>query len=64
MNAAAMSTYRMTGDAGYVIGPFVLGLIADFFGAVTALLVASVCITVVGIAFAVWAPESHRGARK
>ena len=29
MNAAAMSTFRMTGDAGYVIGPLALGLIAD-----------------------------------
>ena len=29
MNAAAMSTYRMTADAGYVVGPIGLGLLAD-----------------------------------
>ena len=37
MNAAAMSTFRMTGDAGYVIGPLALGLIADIYGPVMAL---------------------------
>jgi MFS family permease len=60
MNAAAMSTFRMTGDAGYVIGPFALGLVADFFGAVAALWVSAVLIASAGLAFAVFAPESHR----
>jgi MFS transporter, DHA1 family, multidrug resistance protein len=60
MNAAAMSTFRMTGDAGYVIGPLALGLIADAYGTVTALLVAASLIVAVGVAFAAIAPESHR----
>ena len=29
MNAAAISAFRMTSDAGYVLGPLVLGLIVD-----------------------------------
>lgn len=35
--AAVMSTYRMLSDAGYVLGPLVLGIIADGFGAESAL---------------------------
>jgi len=61
MNAAAMSTFRMTGDAGYVIGPLALGFIVDHFGAITALVVASTGLVIVGIAFALLAPETHRG---
>ena len=60
MNAAAMSSFRMTGDAGYVIGPLALGLIADVYGPITALLVAALLIVLVGAAFAVVAPETHR----
>jgi hypothetical protein len=60
MNAAAMSTFRMTSDAGYVIGPLALGLIADLFGPVTALMVAASLIVIVGAAFAAVAPETHR----
>lgn len=37
MNAAAMSTYRMLADLGYVIGPIALGLAADLAGATAAL---------------------------
>ena len=29
MNAAAMSTFRMLAETGYVLGPMVLGLVAD-----------------------------------
>ena len=36
MNAAAMSTYRMVSDFGYVIGPIVLGLVVDGYGSITA----------------------------
>jgi DHA1 family multidrug resistance protein-like MFS transporter len=46
-NAAAMSTFRMTGDAGYVT--------------VTALLFAAALIVLVGVAFGLIAPETHRG---
>ena len=62
MNAAAISAFRMTSDAGYVLGPLVLGLIVDSFGAVTALVVASVLVVMAGIAFAIGAPESYRGS--
>jgi hypothetical protein len=55
-----MSSFRMTGDAGYVIGPLALGLIADVYGPITALLVAALLIVLVGAAFAVVAPETHR----
>jgi MFS family permease len=61
MNAAAMSTFRMMGDAGYVIGPLALGLVADIWGPVTALLVSAALLVAVGAAFALVAPETHRG---
>ena len=61
MNAAAMSTFRMMGDAGYVIGPLALGLVADIWGPVTALLVSAFLLVAVGAAFALIAPETHRG---
>jgi MFS family permease len=61
MNAAAMSTFRMTGDAGYVIGPLALGLLADIYGPVTALVVAASLLVLAGVAFAVMAPETYRG---
>jgi MFS family permease len=60
MNAAAMSTFRMTGDAGYVIGPLALGLIADLYGPVAALLIAASMLVLVGAAFAIAAPETYR----
>jgi MFS family permease len=62
MNAAAMGIFRMTGDAGYVIGPLALGLIADLYGPIAALLIAASMLVAVGAAFAVVAPETHRGS--
>ena len=62
MNAAALSTFRMTGDAGYVLGPFLLGLFVDVFNTIVALLIAMSMSLLVGLAFAIWAPESHKGA--
>ena len=64
MNATAMSTFRMTGDAGYVIGPLALGLIADLHGPVTALLVAAFLLVLVGATFAMVAPETHRPVKR
>lgn len=61
MNAAAMSTFRMTGDAGYVIGPLALGLIVDFYGPVEAILIGAGLLVVVGLAFALIAEETYRG---
>jgi MFS family permease len=61
MNATAMSAFRMTADAGYVIGPLALGLIADLYGPVTSLLSAAFLLLLVGALFALLAPETHPG---
>ncbi len=61
MNAAAMSIFRMTSDAGYVIGPLALGLIVDVWGPVTAIITAAGLLVMTGAVFAVLAPETHRG---
>lgn len=63
MNAAAVSTFRMMGDAGYVIGPLLLGFVADAWSPVAALVGASLVLIAVGLTFAVAAPETHRGSR-
>lgn len=59
MNAAAMSTYRMLSDLGYVIGPIGLGLVMDLVGAQTTLLAAGWLIAAVALWFALRAPETH-----
>jgi DHA1 family multidrug resistance protein-like MFS transporter len=61
MNAAAMSLYRTLADAGYVIGPIVLGLVADGFGVETALATGASLLAGVGLLFAWRAPETYRG---
>jgi MFS family permease len=63
MNAAALSTYRMLADLGYVVGPIALGLAADLAGADAALGVAALLLTVVALLFARFAPETYRGTR-
>jgi MFS family permease len=63
MNATAMSAFRMTADAGYVIGPLLLGLIADLYGPVVSLLSAAFLLLLVGALFALLAPETHAGRR-
>jgi len=60
MNAAAMSTYRMLSDLGYVLGPIALGAVTDFRGADTALTAAAGSMVVVAGLFARFAPESYR----
>ena len=60
MNAAAMSAFRMLAETGYVLGPIVLGLIADTFGANEALAWTSALLVVVGLLFGVFAPEKRR----
>jgi MFS transporter, DHA1 family, multidrug resistance protein len=62
MNAAAVSTFRMMGDAGYMIGPLALGMLADVYGSVTAIMISAVLMVLVGIAFALFAEETHRGS--
>jgi MFS family permease len=61
MNAAAMSTYRMLSDAGYVLGPLVLGLIVGGFGAPVALAVAGLLLLMSAVLFGRFAPETYRG---
>ena len=61
MNAAAMSTYRMLGDVGYVLGPVALGFVADVFSVEVALAVAASLLVLVSLAFARFAPETSRG---
>ena len=60
MNAAAMSTYRMLSDLGYVVGPIALGAVTDFFGADAALTTAAALMLVVAALFARGAPETYR----
>lgn len=60
MNAAAVSSFRMIADAGYVVGPIALGLVADRFGAEAALDVTAAALAVTALAFAVKAPETVR----
>jgi MFS family permease len=59
MNAAAMSAFRMLSDAGYVLGPIALGVIADLFGADVALAVAAVLLAAAALLFARYAPETR-----
>ena len=58
MTASAMGTFRAISDSGYVVGPLVLGAIADSTSSVTALQVTAVSLFVIGAIFAVRAPES------
>jgi len=60
MNATAMSTYRMIGDFGYMVGPIVLGMLADAAGAQSAVFVAASALVLTALLFARWAPESYR----
>jgi MFS family permease len=63
MNAAAMSTFRMLSDVGYVLGPLVLGAITDLFGADVALATTAVLLAAVAALFGRWAPETYRQQR-
>lgn len=60
MNAAAMSSYRMLSDFGYVAGPLLIGVMADTLGNNTALGVTATMLVVVGTLFARFAPETLR----
>jgi MFS transporter, DHA1 family, multidrug resistance protein len=58
MNAMAMSSFRMFADLGYVIGPVILGLIADWKGAEFALWCTALLTIVIALLFAKLAPET------
>ena len=57
MNASAMSAYRMTADAGYVLGAPVLGLLADVTSSTVAIISASAVLVSIGVIFAFTSPE-------
>ncbi len=60
MNAIAMSSFRMLADLGYVIGPIVLGLLADLRGPEFALWASALLTISVALLFARYAPETVR----
>jgi DHA1 family multidrug resistance protein-like MFS transporter len=64
MNATTMSTFRMVGDVGYVVGPIMLGVIADATGPSTALLIGAGMMATVVVVFALGAPETWRGGKR
>ena len=63
MNAAAVSTYRMLADLGYVVGPIALGLAADLAGVDATLGGTALLLVAVALLFARFAPETYRGGR-
>jgi hypothetical protein len=58
MTAAALGTYRTLADAGYVVGPLLLGAVADLLSPAAALGTAALVVAVSALAFARLAPES------
>jgi MFS transporter, DHA1 family, multidrug resistance protein len=63
MNASAMTTYRMTADAGYVLGPPGLGLLADLTSTTVAIISASIVLVSIGAIFAVAPPDRRNPAQ-
>jgi MFS transporter, DHA1 family, multidrug resistance protein len=61
MQAAAMGTYRTISESGYFVGPMLLGLSADWFGAGASLVGTATFVFLTGVAFAMFAPETYRG---
>jgi MFS-type transporter involved in bile tolerance (Atg22 family) len=64
MNAAAMSAYRLMADAGYLIGPPGLGLLADITSPATAIIAASAVLIALGAILAVATPERRRSRQR
>ncbi|MBV1877718.1 MAG: MFS transporter [Pseudomonadales bacterium] len=56
--ATAMSSFRTLSDVGYVVGPILLGIIADEFGLTAPLFLGSCLLFAVALAFARFAPET------
>ena len=57
LNAAAMSSYRMLSDVGYVVGPVLLGVLADWGGLNAPFWVAASLLFLSAFLFARFAPE-------
>ncbi len=64
MNAAAMGSYRMLAELGYVIGPLLIGLIADLASPEASLGVTATMLITAALLFALFAPETHRRAAR
>jgi len=63
LTAATMSWYRSISDSGYVVGPILLGGLADLVGANFALVFTSGMLLSAGVFFALRAPESWAGTQ-
>lgn len=63
-NGATMGAYATLADAGYVLGPFLLGLLADLAGYSASLLTIAALFVVAASLFALFAPETVRGTRQ
>jgi MFS family permease len=61
LTAPALGLYRALADAGYVVGPLLLGIIADVGSPIGALVFTSVLLITAGSLFALRAPESLTG---
>ncbi|MDW7982815.1 MAG: MFS transporter [Thermomicrobium sp.] len=64
MTAAAMSAYRTLSELGYVIGPLLLGMTAEWFGIRTTLVGTAFAIVSLGLLFGLAAPETYPGAAR
>ncbi|MGH2351296.1 MAG: MFS transporter [Chloroflexota bacterium] len=62
-NGVTLGMYRMLSDAGYVIGPALLGLVADRSGAPASLLAAAGIAIAAMLPFALFAPETRPRTR-
>jgi MFS family permease len=62
-NGITMGIYRTIADAGYVVGPALLGLIADGAGPTQALALTGVLFGIGGLLFGLFAPETHAGRK-
>jgi DHA1 family multidrug resistance protein-like MFS transporter len=59
MNAITMSSYRMVSEFGYVVGPLLLGWIADLSGGEAALYTTAGFFALTSALFALFAPETR-----
>lgn len=60
----AMGLYRTYGDVGFVVGPPIMGWIADASGYAGALYFNTALVAASAAAFVLWAPETVRGGRR
>lgn len=58
LNAVTMSSYRMISDLGYVVGPMLLGWIADMWGNEFSVALTGVAFVVSASLFGLFAPET------